>query len=154
MKIFEGFNSAPEGFHAEVIFEEASLLLRIQSRIIYLERYSYPKAISKGLGILWPDIPDSSKPPAYPLGQWKVINRNQTDRERWQRGSLAYLSTTRSSVISIKLRQKIAMNPFLSILGFMHLTRRGLELKLRKQTHKANGTWKEFLNEPIRVPLS
>lgn len=154
MRKIEGFNSIPEGFHAEVIFEEASLLLRIQSRIFYLDRYSYPKAISQGLGILWPDKPDSSKPPTYSLGEWKVINREQVDKERWQRGSLAYLSTKPSSAISLHLRKKIALNPIFSILGFMHLTRRGLELKLRKKTHKANGTWREFVREPIRVPLS
>ena len=119
-----GWNDIPDCDSAEFRFEDGPKWLRALALTPFFERYAYPIAINKGLGILWCETVIPVGLAELSAAGWKVKMREKTNRERFIEGSMAALSTQ-----GRHLRR-----------WHFSFTRLGRQRSTRRSVHRANGT--------------
>lgn len=89
-----GWNLLPDDSAVEFKFEEGPTWLKILALTPYLERFAYPAAVKRGLGILWSNSLGQGKKEALESTGWKIETREKTKEEKFFEGSLAFLTST------------------------------------------------------------
>jgi len=140
-----GWSETFEDFEEEIRFELAPLWLRTLSRTIYFERFAYPIALKKGLGLLWPrkDVCDFK---AEVSPYWKVMTTQKSTEDRIFEGSLAVL-TSRFLPKRRRINELVILlsrGRFEIAEGFA-LTRAGRLRAIRGEVHRENGTQRQYL---------
>lgn len=128
-----GWNVLPDDFVTEFKFEDGPRWLKILAFTPYFERFAYPIAVRRGLGILWSDRVSQSEREALESIGWIVQTREKTKEEKFFEGSLVLLTS------EPKRRQR----PHIA------LTRWGRQRSSRNYVHKSNGTYSQFKNRTL-----
>jgi len=134
MKELLGWNIIPANCSAEVDFENAPKWLKALALTPFFERFAYPIAVRRGLGVIWTEhFKEAEIHDLETLG-WVVKRRAKSNQEKFREGSLGLL-TSHSS----KTRSKVR-------LPRIALTRWGLRRSLTKSVHSYNATVSHFKN--------
>ena len=88
-----GWNLLPDDSAVEFKFEEGPTWLKILALTPYFERFAYPAAVKRGLGILWSNSLGQGKKVALESTGWKIETREKTKEEKFFEGSLAFLTS-------------------------------------------------------------
>lgn len=128
-----GWNVLPGDYAAEFKFEDGPRWLKILALTPYFERFAYPAAVKRGLGIIWSNSNRQSEREALESIGWVVQTREKTKEERFFEGSLALLTSEPKR----HPRRHIA------------LTRWGRQRSSRNYVHKTNGTYSQFKNRTL-----
>lgn len=128
-----GWNVLPAGCVVEFKFEDGPRWLEILALIPYFERFAYPIAVKRGLGILWGKAFISSERAVLESLGWILQTREKTNEEKFFEGSLALITTDPKRY----QRRHIAF------------TRWGRQRSSRNYVHKSNGTYSHFKNRTL-----
>lgn len=125
-----GWNVLPDDCVVELKFEGGPSWLKILALTPYFERFAYPTAVKRGLGILWCGTLNPVEREALVSSGWILETREKTEEEKFLEGSLAILTPE----IRPHYRPRIA------------LTRWGRQRSTRNFVHKSNGTYSHSKN--------
>jgi len=125
-----GWNVLPDDCGAEFKFGDGPRWLKVLALTPYFDRFAYPIAVKRGLGILWSGALNQSERAALESVGWIIQTREKTKEEKFFEGSLALLTS------EPKRRQR----PHIA------LTRLGRQRSSRNYVHKSNGTYSNLKN--------
>lgn len=128
-----GWNVLPDDCAVEFKFEDGPKWLKVLALTPYFDRFAYPTAVKRGLGILWGTTFSQSQKEALESLGWKVQTREKTNEEMFFEGSLALLTP------EPKRRQR----------RHIAFTRWGRQRSSRKYVHKSNGTYSHLKNKTL-----
>jgi len=128
-----GWNVLPDDCMAEFKFEDGPRWLKVLALTPYFDRFAYPIAVKRGLGILWSaKVSQSERETLESLG-WILQTREKTKEELFFDGSLALMTTEPRR----RQRRHIAF------------TRWGRQRSSRNYVHKSNGTYSHLKNRTL-----
>lgn len=119
------WNDFPNRGEVEIKFENGPNWLKLLARLPYFERFAYPAALRRGLGILWCESLTQYENDDLSMQGWIVHPREKSKEERFTEGSLALLSQGEPK----NYRRRIA------------ITRWGRKRASQIFVHKSNGTY-------------
>lgn len=128
-----GWNVLPDDCVAEIKFDYGPNWLKVLALTPYFERFAYPIAVRRGLGILWSTTFSESQREALETSGWILQTREKTKEEMFFEGSLALMTTEPTR----RRRHRIAF------------TRWGCERSSRNYVHKSNGTYSHFKSRTL-----
>ena len=128
-----GWNVLPDDCVAEFKFEDGPRWLRVLALTPYFDRFAYPTAVKRGLGILWGTTFSQSQREALESLGWMLQTREKTKEEKFFEGSLALITTEPRR----RQRRHIAF------------TRWGRQRSSRNYVHKSNGTYSYLKNRTL-----
>jgi hypothetical protein len=128
-----GWNDLPDDCVAEFKFEDGPRWIRILALTPYFERFAYPVAVRRGLGILWCNAFDRVETETLESLGWIIEIREKTKEEKFFEGSLGLLTS------KPKQRQR----------RHISFTRWGRERASRNYVHKFNGTYSHLKNRTL-----
>lgn len=117
----------------EFKFENGPRWLKLLALTPYFERFAYPRAVKRGLGILWGSTSSQSEREALESLGWILQTREKTKEEKFFEGSLALLTSEPKR----RRRRHIAF------------TRWGRQQSSRNWVHKSNGTYSHVKNRTL-----
>lgn len=128
-----GWNVLPTDCDAEFKFDDGPRWLTALALIPYFERFAYPIAVKRGLGILWSTSFSQVQREALDSSGWILKTRAKTKEEMFFDGSLAL----------------ITIGPKRRIRRHISFTRWGRERSSGNYVHKSNGTYSHFKNRTL-----
>lgn len=128
-----GWSVLPDDCVVEFKFEAGPKWLRILAHTPYFERFAYPAAVKRGLGILRCKKSNQNERELLESLGWVIQTREKTNEEKFFEGSLALMTS------GPKRRQR-------SHIAF---TRWGRQVASWKSVHKSNGTYSHFKNRTL-----
>ena len=132
-----GWNVLPDNCSVEFVFEEGPTWLKALALTPFFDRFAYPTAVKRGLGILWCTALSEVEIQTLESLGWKVQRRDKNIEEKFFEGSFAPLTSNSKH------------QHFRSI----SLTRWGRQMAMRKFVHKTNGTYSNLQNGTLPVEL-
>ncbi|MDP1719725.1 MAG: hypothetical protein Q8L08_01810 [Candidatus Nanopelagicaceae bacterium] len=128
-----GWNVLPDDCVAEFNFDDGPSWLKALALTPYFDRFAYPIAVRRGLGVLWGTTFSQSQREMLGSSGWILHTREKTKEEMFFEGSLALVTTGSKR----RKRRHIAF------------TRWGRERSSRNYVHKSNGTYSHLKNRTL-----
>lgn len=128
-----GWNVLPNDCAAEFKFDDGPSWLKVLALTPYFDRFAYPIAVRRGLGILWGTTFSQSQREALATSGWILQTREKTKEEMFFEGSLALMTSEPTR----RKRRRIAF------------TRWDRERSSRNYVHKSNGTYSHLKNRTL-----
>ncbi len=124
------WDQLPDNYLTDFQFENGPKWLRTLALTPYFERFAYPIAIKRGLGVIWCSQAKETEIQTLKSWGWKVLTTEKTNEERFFEGSLALLTN----------------HPRRGKFPRVSLTQWGRQRASRNHIHKLNGTYTYLKN--------